>query len=235
MSLKNKISFLFSLLFLVSSLCFGKNIDVTAQQVFANIEWATKNGVVLEKIENVGFVDKAGTQKTGFLEIIKQEDGKLGVRINDYGKIIYPTAKVNGIPVVRILTGNNGKIAIIGRKMPYVEKVAGDFEKLGKEVEIFDKYKAFGGKGYNNLKEIEDDFNLIKSQYPNGIIPYDKLKSTLWYKENERWAKWIKEQGYDVYDLGDNPGQFINSFDRQNVPVASAFYDLEKIEIFNSK
>lgn len=79
------------------------------------------------------------------------------------------------------------------------------------------------------------DFDRIKSQYPNGIIPYNKLKSTLWYKENERWVKWIKEQGYNIYDLGDNPGQFINSFDRQNVPDASAFYDMEKIEIFKSK
>ena len=60
-----------------------KLADVTAQQVFANIEWATKNGVVLEKIENVSFVDKAGTQKTGVLEIVKQEDGKLGVRVVD--------------------------------------------------------------------------------------------------------------------------------------------------------
>ncbi|MBP1618618.1 MAG: hypothetical protein H6Q14_2445 [Bacteroidetes bacterium] len=75
----------------------------------------------------------------------------------------------------------------------------------------------------------------IRSQYSDGKIPYEKVKGTLWYKENQRWARWIKEQGYDIYDLGDNPGQFINSLDRQNVPDASAFYDIEKIEIFNSK
>ena len=39
-------------LFLSITFSFAKNNDVTAQQVFANIEWATKNGVVLEKIED---------------------------------------------------------------------------------------------------------------------------------------------------------------------------------------
>ncbi len=77
--MKKNLSILFLLISITFS--FAKSIDVTAQQVFANIEWATKNGVVLEKIENVSFVDKAGTQKNGVLEIIKQEDGKLGVKI----------------------------------------------------------------------------------------------------------------------------------------------------------
>lgn len=166
---------------------------------------------------------------------IKEELARVSGKVDDVRKIIYPSTKINGIPVVRISVGNNGKIAIIGRRMPYVRKIAKDLKKLGKEIEIFEPKSAFGGKGYNNLEEIYADFDKIKSKYPNGIIPYDKLKETLWYKENERWAKWIKEQGYDIYDIGDNPGQFINSFDRQNVPDASAFYDMEKLEIFNSK
>ena len=37
--------------------------------------------MVLEKVENITFVDKAGTQKTGIFEILKQEDGKLGIRV----------------------------------------------------------------------------------------------------------------------------------------------------------
>ena len=61
--MKKNLSILFLLISI--SFSFAKSIDVTAQQVFANIEWATKNGVVLEKIENVSFVDKTGTQKTG--------------------------------------------------------------------------------------------------------------------------------------------------------------------------
>uniref|UniRef100_UPI0039A69F08 hypothetical protein n=1 Tax=Ornithobacterium rhinotracheale TaxID=28251 RepID=UPI0039A69F08 len=162
------------------------------------------------------------------------EQGKIEKIITNTGEILYPTIKINGIPVVRILTGSNGKIAIIGRKMPYVRQVANDLKTLGKEIEIFEPNSAFAGKGYDNLSGIYADFDKIKNQYPDGIIPYDKLKSTLWYKENEKWAKWIKEQGYDIYDLGDNPGQFINSFDRQNVPDASAFYDMEKNEIFKS-
>ncbi len=106
------------------------------------------------------------------------------------------------------------------------------------KIQDFMNYKAaylFNGKGYANLDEINTDWKLWKSQYKNEIIPYEKVKQTLWYKENQRWAKWIKEQGYDIYDLGDNPGQFINSFDRVNAPDASTFYDMEKVEIFNSK
>jgi hypothetical protein len=60
-----------------------KLADVTAQQVFANIEWATKNGVILEKIENVKYIDQAGKEQSGVLELVKQEDGKLGVKIGN--------------------------------------------------------------------------------------------------------------------------------------------------------
>jgi TANFOR domain-containing protein len=142
-------------------------------------------------------------------------------------KILYPTVKINGVPVVRLMEGYNGKIAIVGRKMEYVRQVADDLKKLGKQVELFEKTTAFNGLGYNKLAEIETDWQHALVMYgQNGVIPYDKLKITLWYKENQRWAKWIKEQGYDIYDLGDNPGLFTNAPDR------SAFYDIEKIEIF---
>ena len=49
--------------------------------------------------------------------------------------------------------------------------------------------------------------------------------------------KSISYKGWEknIYDLGDNPGQFIDNFDRNNLPDASAFYDMEKIEIFKSK
>ena len=70
-------------LFLSIIFSFTKGNDVTAQQIFANIEWATKNGVVLEKIENVKYIDQAGKEQSGVLELVKQEDGKLGVRVVD--------------------------------------------------------------------------------------------------------------------------------------------------------
>ena len=54
-------------LFISIAFSFANVNDVTAQQVFANIEWATKNGVVLEKIENVKYIDQAGIQKTGMV------------------------------------------------------------------------------------------------------------------------------------------------------------------------
>jgi hypothetical protein len=59
-----------------------KLADVTAQQVFANIEWATKNGIILEKIEDVKYLDQAGKEFKGTLELVKQEDGKLGVKVS---------------------------------------------------------------------------------------------------------------------------------------------------------
>ncbi|MES1181367.1 MAG: hypothetical protein ABUL44_01085, partial [Flavobacterium sp.] len=151
-------------------------------------------------------------------------DATIDVQI---GKTIYPTVKINGVPVVRLLCGSNGKIAIIGRRMEYVRKIATDLKALGKDVELFEKTTAFNGQGYHNLAEIERDWQNTVDLYEDGIIPYSKLKTTLWYKENQRWAIWIKEQGYDIYDLGDNPGMFLNA------PNRSAFYDIEKIEIFD--
>lgn len=142
--------------------------------------------------------------------------------------IFYPSVKINGVPVVRLFQGNNGKIAIIGRKMEYVRQVASDLRKLGKEVELFEKTTAFNGQGYRNLLAIEADWQEAIKLYGEKI-PYDRLKKTLWYQENQRWAKWVKQQGYDIYDLGDNPGMFITAPDR------SAFYDIEKIEIFGDK
>ena len=184
-------------------------------------------------------VSKTEPYYDDFVRLSKELEGKSADEavkvLNKEKNITYPSVKINGIPVVRIYNGNNGKIAIIGRKMPYVNKIAKGLEKLGKEVEVFDIETAFGGKGYNNFKLIDDEWRYVKSQYDDGIIPYERVKSTLWYKENQRWAKWIKEQGYDIYDIGDNPGQFINKDDRINIPDASAFYDMEKIEIFNSK
>ena len=75
--MKKTLNILF--LFISITFCFAKNNGVTAQQVFVNIKWTTKNGVVLEKIENVKYIDQAGIQKTGVLEIRKQEDGTLKV------------------------------------------------------------------------------------------------------------------------------------------------------------
>ncbi|MGB4775547.1 MAG: hypothetical protein WBP45_10265, partial [Daejeonella sp.] len=171
----------------------------------------------------VNVIDEAGNVKT-----ITLEGDELVVReVAKAGKVIYPSVKINGVPVVRLMTGTNNKIAIIGRKMEYVRQIGSDLKKLGKEVELFEKATAFNGQGYSKLAEIEADWQKALDLYGNnGVIPYEKLKTTLWYKENQRWAKWIKEQGYDIYDLGDNPGIFTNAPDR------SAFYDIEKVEVF---
>ena len=152
---------------------------------------------------------------------------------NSARKIIYPNVKINGATVVRILEGKNGKIALMGRKMTYIEEVAKGLEKLGKKVEIFDVKKAFGGKGYKDWELIKKDWDDairkhgVLDAYQNKVLPYDKVKKTMWYKENLRWAKWIKEEGFEIYDLGDNPGLLTNTPDR------SAFYDIEKLIIFN--
>ena len=92
---------------------------------------------------------------------------------------------------------------------------------------------------HENLKEDQKipDF-LTKlgemTQEPDSIIvKLPNISASL--PQLQEAIKELKEQGYDIYDLGDNPGQFSNSYDRNNVPDASAFYDMEKIEIFNSK
>lgn len=156
-----------------------------------------------------------------------------GVVKGEVGKVIYPSVRMNGATVVRILEGSNGKVAIIGRKMSYIEEVAEALRKMGKEVEIFDVNKAFGGQGYKDWDVIKTDWDDAIRQYGildangNKVLPYERVKLTLWYQENKRWAKWIKENGYEIYDLGDNPGLL------KNAPDRSAFYDLEKKIIFN--
>lgn len=90
-----------------------KLADVTAQQVFENIEWATKNGVVLEKIENVKYIDQAGKEQSGVLELVKQEDGKLGIKIPKHPNWVEITGirqKVEDLTphVLKVETNANG-------------------------------------------------------------------------------------------------------------------------------
>jgi len=122
-----------------------KLADVTAQQVFANIEWATKNGVVLEKIENITFVEKAGTQKTGILEIVKQEDGKLGVRVID--DMVIPSK-------YRISIFDKVKIIAKDETLPtqVIESFLDNYYYTGETLEDISVYRRFGGDGANQAK-----------------------------------------------------------------------------------
>jgi len=198
------------------------------------IKSTAKIDEVLDVTDEVTYLAEDGVKRVGKLEVVRS-GSEYGVRaiVEIVRKIIYPSVKINGATVVRILEGTNGKIAIMGRKMAYIEEVANGLIKLGKEVEIFDIDKAFGGKGYSNWDLIKKDWDNALDRFGqldsngNKVLPYQKVIQTLWYKENERWARWVKENGYEIYDLGDNPGLLKNSPDR------SAFYDLEKKIIFD--
>lgn len=47
-------------------------------------------------------------------------------------------------------------------------------------------------------------------------------KSSILYKENEKWVNKLKSEGYEIQDIG-NPNKVIES---------SIFYDMEKGQIF---
>jgi len=149
--------------------------DIVIQNALAE-QWSkTPEGLArLDRWNKICTLYAAGSLSASAIDLAVKKFGKTVTEGNfdevcsqlegakqDLSHIIYPSTKINGIPVVRILTGNNGKIAIIGRKMPYVEDVANNLSKLGKEVEIFDTKTAFAGKGYNNFKQIDDEWKYI--------------------------------------------------------------------------
>lgn len=136
---------------------------------------------------------------------------------------------IAGVKIIRVLPGTNGKIAIIGRKMTIVEKVAKELEARGYKVELFNAdsqkntiFKIDGKDKY--WDEISDDFGNQDKYLPRtdkGWVTDEKIPETDMYKANKEWAEKLKNEGYEVIDVG-NP---------ENAPT-SIFYDMEQDIIF---
>jgi hypothetical protein len=133
----------------------------------------------------------------------------------------------SGLKAKRVLHGDNGTVAVIGRTMGNetragVRDYGAGLSGLGYKTELFD--------GANISKTALDEFQQLASQakqdFAAGIrdseyLTADEVKQTMLYKENIEWATKLKAQGYTVVDLG-NPYNLDNS----------AFYDAETKILF---
>ncbi|GAA0873424.1 hypothetical protein GCM10009117_25710 [Gangjinia marincola] len=138
--------------------------------------------------------------------------------------------EIAGKPIKQIRQGNNGKTAIIGRKMDgHVNTVAEELSSQGKQVEVFnDTYQAgktfdIDGKAHT-WQDLADDFNDLSkySRNEKGWIIDSDLHNTVMYKANKQWADKLIEEGFEVLDMGYPTG--VNS--------ESIFYNMELGIIF---
>jgi len=139
-------------------------------------------------------------------------------------ELIIPNEAIsNKIYVIR---GTNGKIAVIGRKMPgHVDVVTAELANQGKQVEAFnDVYQS--GNSFNidgslySWDDVVNDFNSLKQQY--GTIPDNVLENSLMFKANQKWVNKLIDEGYEVIDIGYSQG----------VTSESIFYNMELQFIF---
>ena len=143
------------------------------------------------------------------------------------------------INIENVRPGTNGKYAVIGRSMSEVEKVANQLKSLGADVEILDD-KWLGGKTYEidgysftNLKGIEVEidtrrwtikeciYDMNNSKHyirTDGWIAEVEIIETPMYKFNQKWIDDIRDNGYEIIDIG-NP---------LNSEKLSPFYEMEK-------
>jgi hypothetical protein len=157
--------------------------------------------------------------------------GKGEVILQQAGSVFKVGDNIIGKVIQKVRTGTNGKIAVIGRRMPgHVEDVAVALKAEGKQVEIFSKVdqelNTFNIDGTNrSWKNIEDDFANTNNQYltSNGRILDSELPKTMMYKANKIWVDKLKAQGYTVIDMGYPAGQTLPQ---------SVFYDMELLNLF---
>ncbi|TXT27316.1 MAG: hypothetical protein FD134_67 [Gallionellaceae bacterium] len=119
-----------------------------------------------------------------------------------------------GVKAVRVRSGTNTKVAVIGRSMSdAVEPFSKGSRGAGYNVETFsgDKIPSTAAEQWTTLKK----------RYSPEPIPEDVVRKSQMFQENQAWAQKLKDQGYTVVDVG-NPGGQKNS----------PFYDMEKQILF---
>lgn len=70
---------------------------------------------------------------------------------------------------------------------------------------------------------VRNKFAELQTNYPNGLIPQERLLNTPAYHENKAWAQHLVDNNYTVIDIGNPKNQ---SF--------SYFYSIEQQVIFGS-
>ena len=120
---------------------------------------------------------------------------------------------INNVRKVIGWSNDPNKVVLIGRSMDVIKIMK---NKYHPNAEIFD--------GDSHItKAARDQWLEEKAKYPGGIIPYDEVKKTIFYQDNEKFIRKMKEQGYTFIDLGNPTGA-----------DASAFYDMEIKLIFGN-
>ena len=154
--------------------------------------------------------DKFKAMKKTVPELI--EDMKTSLRtVAGKSNVIFKVGDKIGDKIIqKIKNGNNGMIAIVGRKMVgHVEDAATILKSEGKQVEIFSeayqKDNIFKIDGINRTwTEIVEDFKNANNQYlKEGVYIKDsELPKTMMYKANKIWVEKLIEKGYTVIDIG---------------------------------
>lgn len=124
--------------------------------------------------------------------------------------------EVDGLKAQRIIQGDNGKVAVIGRamgngKINGVRDYAAALQKQGYDVELFD--------GDMIPRSARKEFERL-TEGGRWLTNPDLVKTEM-YQANKAWAQKIKSEGYTIIDLGNPHNQGF-----------SPFYAVEKLTIF---
>lgn len=206
---------------------------INATKLFNSL--STKGNQLLASLKNIKNAPSALAAKIKTLiREIELAMGRLGVPIKNIqqaGSLFKVGDNIIGKVIQKVRPGTNGKIAVIGRRMPgHVEDVAAALKAEGKQVEIFSeldqKNNLFNIDGVNkSWDDIADDFKNTNGQYltSNGKILDSELPKTMMYKANKIWVDKLKAQGYTVIDMGYPVGQNLQQ---------SVFYNMELSNLF---
>ena len=195
------------ILFFSITFSFAKGSNVTAQQVFANIEWATKNGVILEKIENVKYIDQAGKEQSGILELVKQEDGKLGIKTYPLSVIRQLISKPTYLPN-RIIWSEAGKTTtVVGKWQGELEVLYNELTSVNNiphqsatDLNIYMQSGKFDNPGGFNMLSIEGwTTTVIEEAAKRGIMRDTKaFDDFIWDTYNRPWIESAMQRGDNI-------------------------------------
>lgn len=116
----------------------------------------------------------------------------------------------HGIKAQKILVGDNGKVAVIGRSM-------GDLKNSsrGGEAGVVDYARQLRAQGYDTElfagKQIKQEwFNEIdelRDLHGMDMLPDEIIHQTTFFNENIKWAQKLRQQNYTVIDIGNPNGK----------------------------
>jgi RHS repeat-associated protein len=132
--------------------------------------------------------------------------------------------EIAGLKIQRVLQGDSGKIALMGRsmgnsKMPGVRDAYRELTKRGYDVEIFDA-PALSGDMLKRFQSAAKQFEQATQGWTKRLTNSEVMKLDM-YKLNKEWARKLKNDGYQVLDFGD-----------MNNLGFSPFYSMEKMTLF---